>query len=95
VKTYLLVFEGVSGDDLDLKSFVDALDEGAEMMTLDAHVCFLRSGKSLESLTSIFTRFAGDRLFFITDITHSEYSGRMFGVFWQDFIPSRSKTAAE
>jgi len=95
MRTNLLVYDDGSGGDLDLKGFVDSLDEGAEMLTLDGHVCFIRSGINVAELSDKFEAFAGSRLFFIVDITNSDYSGRMLGVFWKEFMRPKTKAAAE
>ena len=95
MKKYLLVYDDGSNPDVDLASFVDALDDGAEMYTLDGHVCFLKSNLSVSDLSRKFMKFAGSSLFFIADVTSSDYEGRMVGRFW-DFINQRSlETAAE
>ena len=94
MKTYLLVFDDGSNPDVDLRSFVDTLDDGAEMYTLDGHVCFLKSGLSVSELNDKFLQFAGSSLFFITEL-RANYAGRMFGAFW-DFIKQEKRlTAAE
>ena len=95
MKTRLLVFDDGNGDDLNLRGFVDSLDENAEMIELDAHVCFVQSTLSVSELSDRFRQFAGSRLFFVTDVTSSEFGGRMPGVYW-DFIKNRSlESAAE
>ena len=43
MKKYLLVFDDGSNPEIDLSGFVETLDSGAEMYTLDGHVCFLRA----------------------------------------------------
>ena len=94
MKTYLLVFDDGSDPDVDLRSFVDTLDDGAEMYTLDGHVCFLRSGLSASELNDKFLQFAGSSLFLVTELG-SNYAGRMLGAFW-DFIKQEKRlTAAE
>jgi hypothetical protein len=76
-------------------AFVETLDTGAEMYTLDGHVCFLKSTLSVSDLSRIFLRFAGSSLFFIADVTSSDYEGRMVGKFW-DFLKQPSlESAAE
>ena len=86
MKIHLLVFDDGSGANIDLRSFVEILDNGAEMYTLDGHVCFLRSNLSVSELHDRFLQFSGSSLFFITELSSScEYAGRMLGVFW-DFI---------
>jgi hypothetical protein len=95
MKTYLLVFDDGSNAEVDLRSYVDSLDIGAEMYTLDGHVCFLKSDLSVSDLSGRLLKFAGSSLFFIVDVTSSEYEGRMLGVFW-DFLKSRQlESAAE
>jgi hypothetical protein len=92
MKTYLLVFDDGSDPDVDLRGFVDTLDGDAEMYTLDGHVCFLRSGLSVSELNNRFLKFAGSRLFLITELGPN-YAGRMFGAFW-DFIKQEEKSLA-
>jgi hypothetical protein len=95
MKTFLLVFDDGSSAEIDLRSYVDSLDTGAEMYALDGHFCFLKSNLSVSELSSRFLRFSGSSLFFIVDVTSSEYEGRMLGVFW-DFLKSRAlESAAE
>ena len=95
MKTFLLVFDDGSGREIDLRSYVDSLDNGAEIFTLDGHVAFLKSNLSVTDLSDRFLRFSGSSLFFLVDVTSSEYGGRMPGVFW-DFIKSRTlESAAE
>jgi hypothetical protein len=95
MKTFLLVFDDGSGAEIDVRSYVDSLDTGAEMYALDGHFCFLKSNLSVSELSSRFLRFSGSSLFFIVDVTSSEYEGRMLGVFW-DFLKSRAlESAAE
>jgi hypothetical protein len=92
---YLLVFDDGSNPEIDLLAFVETLDTGAEMYTLDGHVCFLKSTLSVSDLSRIFLRFAGSSLFFIADVTSSDYEGRMVGKFW-DFLKQPSlESAAE
>jgi hypothetical protein len=89
-----LVFDNGSNPHVDLRGFVDTLDDRAEMYTLDGHVCFLRSGLSVSELNDKFLKFAGSSLFLITELG-SNYAGRMFGAFW-DFIKQEKRlTAAE
>jgi len=85
VKRHLLVFDDGSGSELDLRKFVDSLDAGAEMYTLDGHVCFLKSRLSASEISDRFLKFAGSRLFFVADVTSSDSAGLMLGIFW-DFI---------
>jgi hypothetical protein len=85
MKTHLLVFDDGSHPEIDLQGFVDTLDSGAEMYTLDGHVCFLKSSLSASELSDRFLKFAGSSLFFIADVSSTEYAGRMLGVFW-DFL---------
>jgi hypothetical protein len=90
-----LVFDDGNGDDLDLKGFVDTLDEAAEMLALDGHVCFLQTRLSASKVSEIFAKFSGSRLFFVTEISQSDYSGRMPGDFWREFMRGGQKAAAE
>lgn len=95
MKRHLLVFDEGSGRELDLRDFVDSLDAGAEMYTLDDHVCFLKSRLSATEISDHFLNFAGSRLFFVADVSSSDSAGRMLGVFW-DFIKRPAlKSAAE
>jgi hypothetical protein len=94
MKIHLLVFDDGSNPDVDLRGFVDTLDSGAEMYTLDGHVCFLRSNLSVSELNDRFLRFAGSSLFLITELG-SNYAGRMLGVFWDFIKQEKSLTAAE
>ena len=93
MKNFLLVFDDGSGSDIDLKKYVESLDVGAEIYTLDVHVCFVKSDLSASELSSRLLKFAGSSLFFIADISNSEYEGRMLGVFW-DFLKSRTLASA-
>lgn len=95
MKKYLLVYDDGSNPEIDLAGFVETLDTGAEMYTLDGHVCFLKSTLSVSDLSKKFRRFAGSSLFFIADLTSSDYEGRMLGRFW-DFLKQPSfESAAE
>jgi hypothetical protein len=95
MKTFLLVFDDGSNPEIDLRSYVDSLDVGAEMYTLDGHVCFLKSNLLVSDLSERLLRFSGSSLFFVVDVTSSEYEGRMLGVFW-DFLKSPAlESAAE
>jgi len=95
VRRHLLVFDDGSGKELDLQSFVDSLDAGARMYTMDGHVCFLTSALSASEVSDRFLKLAGSRLFFVTDVTSSPCAGRMFGSFW-DFMKSPAlQSAAE
>jgi hypothetical protein len=95
MKTYLLVFDDGNGSDIDLRGYVDSLDAGAELYTLDGHVCFLKSELSVSDLSSRLLKFGGSSLYFIVDVTSSEYEGRMLGVFWDFLKPRALESAAE
>jgi hypothetical protein len=95
MRAYLLVFDDGSNPEIDLQSFVEKLDNGAEMYTLDGHVCFLKSNLSVSELSSNFLKFAGSSLFFIVDVTSSDYEGRMLGVFWKFLKEPVLESAAE
>ena len=95
MKRHLLVFDDGSGSELDLRDFVDSLDAGAQMYTLDGHVCFLTSTLSASEVSDRFLKFAGSRLFFVADVTSSDCSGRMLGVFWDFMKRPALPTAAE
>jgi hypothetical protein len=92
---YLIVFDDGSGDEIDLKAFVDSLDENAKMLALDGHVCFLQSKLTVDRVSGAFVKFAGSRLYYISDISKSDYSGRMPGVFWEEFMEKKVRAAAE
>jgi hypothetical protein len=83
MKLRLLVFDDGSNPEIDLQGFVEALDSGAEMYTLDGHMCFLKSSLSVSELSDKFLQFAGSSLFFITELNSSDYAGRMLGAFWE------------
>lgn len=85
MKRHLLVFDDGNASDLDLRGFVDSLDTGAEMYTLDGHVCFLKTALSASEITDRFLEFAGSHPFFVADVTLSDCSGRMLGAFF-DFM---------
>jgi hypothetical protein len=93
MKVYLLVFDDGSDPDINLRGFVDSLDNGAEIITLDGHVCFLKSTLSAVQLSEKFLKFAGSSLYFITDLSSADYAGRMQGVFW-DFLKEPSLPVA-
>jgi len=95
MNSHLLVFDDGDGDDVDLKGFVDSLDEGAKMLALNEHVCFLQSDLPVDEISKSFATFAGERLYFISDVTRSDYSGRMPEAFWHGFMPQTAKAAAE
>lgn len=95
MKRHLLVYDDGNGDELDLRSFVETLDERAEIYALDDHVCFVKSALSSEAISDRFISFAGSKLFFVADVSASNYAGRMPGSFW-DYLKTPSlKTAAE
>ena len=94
MKRHLLVFDDGAGDELNLQSFVDSLDSGAQMYAMDGHVCFLKTTLSASEVSDQFLKFAGSRLFFVSDITTSDFSGRMLGVFF-DFMKGSALAAAE
>jgi hypothetical protein len=94
MKRLLLVFDDGSGNELNLQSFVDSLDSDAQMYAMDGHVCFLKTKLSASEVSDKFLKFAGSRLFFVSDITTSDFSGRMLGVFF-DFMKGSALTAAE
>ena len=95
MKKHLLVFDDGSGSELELRDFVDSLDAGAEMYTLDGHVCFLKSSLSASEISDRFLRFAGSRLFFVADVSSSDSAGRMLGVFWEFIKRPLLESAAE
>jgi len=93
MKLHLLVFDDGSNPDIDLQGFIETLDSGAEMYTLDGHVCFLKSRLAVSEVSDKFMRFAGSSLFFITELNPSDYAGRMLGAFWE-FIKKPDKEPA-
>lgn len=93
MRTFLLVFDDGNGDELDRRGFVDTLDEGAEMVELDDHVCFIRSALPVSDLSDRFLKFAGSRLFYIADVTLSRFTGRLPSDYW-DFIKGKSLASA-
>jgi hypothetical protein len=95
MKAYLLVFDDGSGPDIDLRGFVDSLDSGAQILTLDGHVCFVKSGLSTSQLSDRFLKFAGSSLYFITDLSSADYVGRMQGLFWDFLKEPTLEVAAE
>jgi hypothetical protein len=94
MKRLLLVFDDGAGDELNLQSFVDSLDSDAQMYAMDGHVCFLKTTLSASEISDKFLKFAGSRLFFVSDITTADFSGRMLGVFFE-FMKGSALTAAE
>jgi hypothetical protein len=90
---HLLVFDDGSNPGIDLQGFVETLDDGAEMYTLDGHVCFLKSRLSVSEVSNRFLQFAGSSLFFVSELRSSDYAGRMLGAFW-DFIKEPEKEPA-
>jgi hypothetical protein len=95
VKRHLLVFVDGDGDDLDLKAFVDTLDERTEISMLYDHVCFVRSEPTASEIFDRFVKCAATRLFFVADISNSVYSGRMLSSFWDHFKKPALTNAAE
>jgi len=93
MRRHLLVFDDGAGSSLDLRSFVDSLDTGAELYTVGDHVCFIKTALSAPEISDQFLKFAGSRLFFLADITSSHCSGRMFGAFF-DFMKGEALPAA-
>jgi hypothetical protein len=93
MKLLLLVFDDGSNPDINLQGFVETLDSGAEMYTLDGHVCFLKSELSASEISTRFLQFAGSSLFFVTELNASDYAGRMLGAFWE-FIKEPEKEPA-
>jgi hypothetical protein len=94
MKRYLLVFDDGHGDEINLRAFVDSLDDQAQMYTLDGHVGFIQTNLPVADISSRFLKFAGSSLFFVADITNSDYSGRMPGSFWDYFKKASLSSAA-
>ena len=95
MRRHLLVYDDGNGSELDLRSFVDTLDEGAEIYTLDDHVCFVKSALAAAEISDRFLNFSGSRLFVVADITETNVAGRMLGSFWEYFKDRAMKNAAE
>jgi hypothetical protein len=95
MKKFLLVFDDGSNAQIDLRSYVDTLDTGAGMFTLDGHVSCLKSNLSVADLSDRLLKFSGSSLFFIVDVTSAEYEGRMLGAFWDFLKPRILESAAE
>jgi hypothetical protein len=95
MRRHLLVFDDGNGSEVDLRSFVDSLDKGADMLALDGHVCFLKSALSAQEVSERFVKFVGSRLFFVTDMTDADCAGRMPGFFWDDLKRPQLSAAAE
>jgi hypothetical protein len=95
MKRHLLVFDDGSGKELDLQEFVDTLDSGAKMYSMDGHVCFLTSHLSASEVSARFLKLVGSRLFFVTDVTSSDCAGRMLGGFWEFMKRTTLPAAAE
>jgi hypothetical protein len=93
MKRHLLVFEERTADVSDLKAFVDTLDDGAQMFAFYDRAYFLKSELSSQEISDRFLKFAGSSLFLVADISSSDCSGRMFGIFW-DFMKKTSLPAA-
>ena len=93
MKLHLLVFDDGSNPAVDLQGFVESLDRGAEMYTLDDHVCFLKTSLSVSEISNKFLQFAGSNLFFVTELNTSDYAGRMLGAFWE-FLKEPAKEPA-
>jgi hypothetical protein len=90
-----LVFDDGNGDEIDLRGFVETLDDGGEIYTLDDHVCFVKSSLTASEISDHFSGFAGSRLFFVADVTSSHCAGRMLGSFWDYIKDPALRTAAE
>ena len=95
MKRHLLVFDDGSGNDLDLRTFVETLDDRSEIYTLDDHVCFVKSELSASEISDRLVKCAGSRLFFVTDISSSPWAGRMPGSFWDYLKKPALASAAE
>ncbi|MGO9744265.1 MAG: hypothetical protein ACLPN5_22635 [Roseiarcus sp.] len=95
MKRHLLVFEEGNGEEIDLRAFVDSLDAGAQLYAFDGRVCFLKSRLTAHEISDRFLKFSGSSLFFISDISASDCSGRMFGIFWDFMKKSALPQAAE
>jgi hypothetical protein len=95
MKRHLLVYDDGNGSELDLRAFVEMLDHGAEIYTLDDHVCFVKSGLAAAEISKRFEPFAGSRLFFVADFSTRPGAGRMPGSFWDYMKKTSLPTAAE
>ena len=93
MKTFLLVFDDGSDPEINLSDFVELLDDGAQMYALDGHVCFIQTSLDASELSARFMNIAGSNLFFVTEVSASDYAGRMVGPFW-DFFKSKDAIAS-
>jgi hypothetical protein len=89
------VFDDGSNLEIDLRGYIETLDGGAEMYTLDGHVCFLKSNLPLPEISKRFLKFAGSSLYFVVDVSASDYEGRMLGKFWEFLKQPALESAAE
>jgi hypothetical protein len=87
MKRFLLVFDDHTGQQIDLRSYVDSLDDGAQIFSLNDHVACLKSNLTVTELSNRLLQLSGSSLFFIVGVSSSEYGGRMRGMFW-DFVKS-------
>ena len=94
MKRHLVVFDDGSDPFLDLQPFVDSLDGDAQFLTLDGHVCFVKSALSASEISDRFLNIAGSRLFFVADVSSAPYAGRMIGAFW-DFYKQPKRVALQ
>jgi hypothetical protein len=97
MKRHLIVFEYDDGRTVDLRRFVDSLDDGAQAYSYEGHFCLLRTNYSASDISERLHALDSRLNFFVADITKSEASGQMFGRFW-DFIkekPPALQDAAE
>jgi hypothetical protein len=99
VRRHLIVFEEEGQRErplkADLKAFVASLDNQARMYAFGDRVGVLWTELSAQQVTERLLQFAGSDLFFVTDITSSDCSGRMFGAFWDFVKKPLLPTAAE
>jgi hypothetical protein len=94
MKLRLLVFDDGSNPNIDLQAFVESLDRGADLYTLDGHVCFIKTRLSVADISERFLNFAGSSLFFVTEVNSADYAGRMLGAFWDFLNKDESLSAA-
>jgi hypothetical protein len=95
MRLHLLVFDDGTGEPVDLRLFVDSLDPQAKMFAFDGHVGFIESGLTVSQISDRFLKFAGSSLYYLTEITTADYSGRMPEKFWAEFKHARRADAAE
>jgi len=85
MRRHIIVFEYGDSRTVNLRRFVDSLDDGAQAYSYEGHFCFLRTNYSASEISERLHALDGGLIFFVADITKSDASGQMIGSFW-DFI---------